>query len=102
MIWSNPRITGWRRWLAIFGSQFAWVRRFLGGHWERWWVEPCSAFLWLDVDYCSITKGDRPPACFGTPLCENAATPGPGTFFLFDPKALSKMQLQPTPTRTRQ
>lgn len=68
---TNPRLHGSRRWLVAFGSEFRFVRRFLGGHWELWLVEPCQRLLWLDTDRCSCVARTRPPACFGTPLCED-------------------------------
>jgi len=27
-----------------------WVRRLFGGKWELHWIDPCKAFLWLQVE----------------------------------------------------
>ena len=51
-------------------SGFRWWRRLWGGHWERWYCDPCHGFLW----FCN-QHGTRPGACFGTPLCEDYDMP---------------------------
>lgn len=58
------------RWLDAFLSGFRWYRRWRGGHFECWWVEPCHGFVWLREPRCNEAAGTRPPACFGTPTCE--------------------------------
>lgn len=57
--------------IAVFFGEFPWARRWLGGHWERWWVEPCSSYIWLQVDACNVKAKTRPMSCFGTPTCED-------------------------------
>lgn len=47
-------------WLEIFGGECKPIRRYLGGRWERWWCEPCNAWLWLRNE-----PGLRPGGCFG-------------------------------------
>lgn len=31
-------------------SRFQWFRRFIGGRWELWYIPPCRALLWLEID----------------------------------------------------
>lgn len=66
----------WRRaarweWFRIFFNGCRWYRRLHGGHWELWWVEPCSTALWHDCEGCMRERGVRPVACFGRPTCED-------------------------------
>lgn len=60
-----------RRLFNAFLSEYRWYRRSHGGHWEQWYVEPCSDFLWLSVDECVRTGVQRPGGCRGIPECED-------------------------------
>lgn len=48
---SNLReLTGWHHWLAIWGAEYRWVRRTIGGKWELHWIrDPVNAFCWCPV-----------------------------------------------------
>lgn len=36
-------------------------RRYLGGHWERWWIDaPVYTYVWLSTPECYYKKGKRP------------------------------------------
>lgn len=61
----------WRRLAATVFGNFAFARRLLGGHWERWHVGEYGQLMWLDTNRCSRVMGTRPPYCFGTPTCEH-------------------------------
>lgn len=42
--------TGWRFWVYAFFGNWRWCRRWMGGIWELWWVDPCRDVLWYRVD----------------------------------------------------
>lgn len=47
--------------------RYRWFRRWVGGHFERWWLDvPVTAELWL-----RRAHGTRPPLGRGTPVCED-------------------------------
>ena len=50
-----------------------WYRRWQGGHWERWWIEPCWSDLWLDMPKGCYhdDHARRPGAARGQPTCED-------------------------------
>jgi len=50
-----------------------WFRRWVGGHWERWWIDSPFAFTgWFDMPYgCSKKGAYRPGLARGTPVCED-------------------------------
>lgn len=54
-------------------ERFASIRRLLGGHWERWYVDhPVCAEVWHHVPACTTRTGARPSGlCRGTPTCES-------------------------------
>lgn len=59
--------------LKILFSEFQWYRKWTGGIWENWWVDPCKSFMWLDFDELT-PKGGRPSTgepVFGTPIQED-------------------------------
>lgn len=59
---------GWRwlGWLSLSG--FKWFRRWCGGRWELWWVEPCRAGIWHPVT-CPSDKNHAPcPPSWGPPM----------------------------------
>lgn len=65
-----------KRWLVgLLGPAlegFRWYRRWLGGHWELWYVDVVHAEVWHRVDRCSLRSGQRPSAiCCGRPTCED-------------------------------
>lgn len=47
-------------------APYPWGRKLLGGHWERWFIEPpiCSD-IWV-----RNAHGTRPIGARGTPTCE--------------------------------
>lgn len=82
--------------LEVWFSNYCWCRKFLGGKWEQWWVEPCRSMVWHKVDRFTADKvleaklncyqgdlsdpdivdpywwGYRPsPLCAGDPVCED-------------------------------
>lgn len=66
----SRRLHGWQHWLYVGFSNYEWCRRFLGGHWERWYIDtPVNSFCWLPVDACSVPLGARPGLGRGTPEC---------------------------------
>jgi len=67
----------WRLALAIgclkYLSHYAWVRRWYGGHWERWYVDfPVCSTMWFPVERCSYPDGLLAfPLLKGSPTCED-------------------------------
>lgn len=53
-------------------GRFAWYRRRVGGHWERWFVDfPVASHIWFRRrDGCAKVNRRRPGLCFGNPHCE--------------------------------
>lgn len=47
-------------------SDYRWFRRWVGGHWERWWIDYVHSDIWHHRPHggrpCSIARG--------TPTCE--------------------------------
>lgn len=37
------------RWFYGKFSNHQWARRRIGGKWERWWVDCCSTWVWLET-----------------------------------------------------
>ena len=60
----------WRR--------YAWMRRWTGGHWERWTMRiPAFTQQWFAVRSCHGPGGTKPdPDCIGTPTCEDYGEEG--------------------------
>jgi hypothetical protein len=55
-------------------SEYKWTRKYLGGHWERWFVDrPVGKSVWHKVKHCSVITGIKPtPLCQGTSeVCED-------------------------------
>lgn len=56
-------------------SRFSWYRRFIGGHWEKWYLDVVHTERWFHVDFCRAHGRERPdPLCRGTPECEDWPT----------------------------
>lgn len=52
-------------------GEYRWFRRWVGGHWERWYTDVVHGDFWYRVDGCRAHRADRPtPICRGTPTCE--------------------------------
>lgn len=85
----NPQISSGRKLLGIWRGflrllffflqlpKLRIVRRLLGGHWERWWVDhPVCSDVWHWVPECHVQNGNRPSAiCRGRPVCEDHGRP---------------------------
>jgi hypothetical protein len=57
-----PRLV---RWFCGFFTQHQWARRTIGGKWQLWWVDPCTAFVWLKCDeFWDGNEQTRPGACW--------------------------------------
>lgn len=65
-------MTSLQRWMHVWlgAGDWPWFRRWVGGRWEQWWVDPCKSLMWMhEPEYTSFDK-TRPAACFGTPTIE--------------------------------
>ena len=51
-------------------EQFKWYRRWRGGRWECWYVDPCKSMIWHEIKKGEQGYPNRPPCCFGTPIIE--------------------------------
>lgn len=61
-----------RTYLGALLSRFRTFRRWVGGHWELWWVDVVHSAIWHHVDECWKDADERPNAlCRGTPMCED-------------------------------
>lgn len=59
-------------WAGRMLGEYRWFRRWVGGHWERWWVDYVCADLWHSVERCERETGIRPTSvCRGAPTCEH-------------------------------
>lgn len=47
-----------------------WVRKWIGGRWELWYVEPVKGDIWFHDPVYNSFCGTNPGACFGTPIVE--------------------------------
>ena len=58
--------------LLVFSTlpNFKWYRRWRGGRWECWYVDPCKSMIWHYIDKGELGYQVRPPCCFGTPIIE--------------------------------
>jgi len=60
--------------IETYLSEYKWARKYLGGHWERWFVDrPVNKSVWHKVKHCSVITGIKPtPLCQGAPeICED-------------------------------
>ena len=53
-----------KRWFLYQFKDYRWARKCLGGIWEKWWVDPCSSWIWLHVHGQYKNTGIRPKACW--------------------------------------
>ena len=62
-----------RRFIEIWFSNFKLARKYIGGHWEQYYVDhPICSDVWHKVDNCSLDSGVRPNSlCRGRPTCEH-------------------------------
>lgn len=57
-----------RHWLG----QRQWGRRWLGGHWEEWFIDPCNSIFWMQEDKCVRHGNHNPGWCY---QCEHYGLP---------------------------
>ena len=53
--------TWFLRKMEIWLGEYQWCRRFIGGHWEWWYVDcPINSHVWHKVDRCHEESGEPP------------------------------------------
>jgi hypothetical protein len=54
-------------------ERFRWYRKWIGGHWEFWYIDfPVTAEIWFHLPECSTATKNRPSSLArGGPICED-------------------------------
>lgn len=52
--------------------RYKWVRKYLGGYWECWYIDILHCDIWFSVNTKLVFDkyGFRPGCGYGTPFCE--------------------------------
>lgn len=58
-----------------FLSEFRWYRKYHGGKWEKWYLDPCDGWVWIDVRDWFKDTNLRPQACWLGPDFEEEGAP---------------------------